>query len=79
MSRIIADEHWASDTLVGVGTGLLYGYFLPKWLHYDRKKRGASAGIIGGASSDPRSPVRAWAPHFKPVDNGGVLGVAALF
>jgi membrane-associated phospholipid phosphatase len=42
--RIMTDDHYASDVLIGVGVGLASGYLLPSWLHYgfanDAKARG---------------------------------------
>lgn len=32
--RIMTDDHYASDVLIGVGVGLASGYLLPSWLHY---------------------------------------------
>lgn len=34
VSRIVSDNHYASDVLVGAGVGAVSGYFIPKWLHY---------------------------------------------
>ena len=36
--RLVADEHWASDVLVGAGMGWLYGYYLPQLLHFHARK-----------------------------------------
>jgi membrane-associated phospholipid phosphatase len=32
--RVMSDNHYASDVLLGVGLGVLSGYALPEWLHY---------------------------------------------
>jgi membrane-associated phospholipid phosphatase len=32
--RIMSDDHYASDVLLGIGLGTLSGYVLPEWLHY---------------------------------------------
>lgn len=32
--RIMSDNHYTSDVLLGVGTGVVAGYLLPEWLHY---------------------------------------------
>jgi membrane-associated phospholipid phosphatase len=32
--RIMSDDHYASDVLLGAGLGVLSGYLLPEWLHY---------------------------------------------
>jgi hypothetical protein len=82
MARIFADEHWASDTIAGIGTGWFFGYVLPQWLHY------------GSAGSKPRSlvgrlmiPGRTvegdhpwlWFPTFSAVDDGGIGAIRAVF
>lgn len=33
--RIVADKHFSTDVLIGASVGLLAGYVMPKWLHYD--------------------------------------------
>jgi hypothetical protein len=64
IGRVAADEHWASDTVVGIGTGWLFGYVMPKWLHY------------GSGGTRPISLVgKGMAPTFNAVGDGGVLGV----
>ncbi|HWO08930.1 MAG TPA: phosphatase PAP2 family protein [Polyangiaceae bacterium] len=32
--RIVSDDHWSTDVLLGVGLGLVSGWGLPEWLHY---------------------------------------------
>lgn len=32
--RIMSDDHYASDVLLGAGVGVIGGYLLPEWLHY---------------------------------------------
>jgi membrane-associated phospholipid phosphatase len=32
--RIMSDDHYASDVLLGTAVGLVSGYVLPEWLHY---------------------------------------------
>lgn len=32
--RIVADDHYATDVLLGMSLGLLSGWALPEWLHY---------------------------------------------
>jgi len=44
--RIAADRHYLSDVLAGATLGLLSGYLLPSWLHYD----------IGGDDPDTGTP-----------------------
>lgn len=40
ISRLAADEHWASDVLIGAGAGWLYGYYLPELLHRCARRDG---------------------------------------
>lgn len=75
-ARIAADEHWASDTAVGIGTGWLFGYVLPKWLHYGSPREGPRSLLRSVLS--PRSGFR-WSPSFQPVADGGTLNVQARF
>ncbi|HVH42139.1 MAG TPA: phosphatase PAP2 family protein [Labilithrix sp.] len=82
MARIGADEHWASDTVIGVGTGWLFGYLVPRWLHYGttRTRPQSLIGrlmIPGRTVAGDRSFL--WAPQFSPSDDGGVLAVRAAF
>ncbi|MES1182649.1 MAG: hypothetical protein ABUL60_02480, partial [Myxococcales bacterium] len=36
VSRIVSDRHYATDVLVGFGTGFGIGYAVPVLLHYSR-------------------------------------------
>src|SRR6185369_8196968 len=74
MGRVVADEHWTSDTLIGIGTGVFFGYYLPKWLHYDHRLTSRPA-----ESQSRPTLVQAWGPRLTPVDDGAVVGVSALF
>ena len=68
--RIVADEHWASDVLVGAGMGWLYGYYLPQLLHFHTKTAHASRS----GSSDFN-----WMPMLTGTTDSGVLGVLGTF
>jgi hypothetical protein len=81
-TRIAADEHWLSDTIIGVGTGWLFGYFMPKWLHYGTatsrpKSLISSLAIPGRAIGNDRDVLLA--PVFTPSYDGGTLGIRAVF
>jgi hypothetical protein len=69
-----SDEHWASDTVVGIGTGWLFGYMMPKWLHYGSggSRPYSLVGRIAPASA--RDGI-VWGPMFNAVGDGGVIGV----
>ena len=34
LTRVIADKHYLSDTVVGAGIGLVSGYLIPRWINY---------------------------------------------
>jgi membrane-associated phospholipid phosphatase len=45
--RIMSDNHYSTDVLLGVGVGLLSGYALPEWLHYrSSTDDGAPRGLL---------------------------------
>ena len=73
LGRMTSDEHWASDTMLGVGTGWLFGYVMPKWLHYGWNGSKPSS-IIGRLTPSSRDGV-VWGPMFNAVGDGGVVGV----
>jgi len=65
--RLPADEHWASDVILGAGLGFVYGYFLPKVLHFQSHR------LLGKAASTLR-------PTLLPSEGGGgVLTVGGPF
>jgi membrane-associated phospholipid phosphatase len=81
-TRIASDEHWLSDTMIGVGTGWLFGYFVPKWLHYGSatsrpKSLVGRLAIPGRAIGNDRDVL--WAPVFAPSYDGGTVGIRAVF
>jgi len=71
VSRVVADEHWASDVLIGAGAGFAYGYFLPKLLHFHTKKI-VESRKNGGSRVD-------WLPTFTGNGNSGMGGVMGTF
>ncbi len=70
--RIVADEHWSSDVLFGAGLGFVYGYFIPKLLHFHAKKLVARPD--GGHASS-----FTWLPTFAGTPEGGTAGVMGTF
>ncbi len=50
--RIMSDNHYTSDVLLGVGLGLVSGWVLPEWLHY------------GGGEGEKKTG--SWLPTYHP-------------
>lgn len=69
--RLVADEHWASDVLVGAGLGWIYGYYLPRLLHFHAAKMTKSSG--------GRRPDVTWLPTLTGTAESGMLGVMGTF
>lgn len=69
--RIVADDHWASDVLLGWSVGAVSGYVLPSLLHY------------GLGSGRPVGQVHAgtlvMTPAFVPYQGGAGLGAIGVF
>jgi membrane-associated phospholipid phosphatase len=72
--RLVSDNHYASDVLLGAGLGIASGYLLPEWLHYTSE--GGSNGS-GGLLPTFRSSDSRWlavlAPHVGPDYTGVIL------
>lgn len=59
--RIMTDDHYASDVLIGAGVGLASGYLLPSWLHY-------------GFANDARArSERSFLPMWRTEHGGAVI------
>ena len=71
--RIVADEHWTSDVMIGAAAGWGFGYFLPKALHFHTKKV-AKKMADGGVSSS-----FTWMPTFAGTTEGATAGIAGTF
>lgn len=70
--RLVADEHWASDVVLGAGLGWVYGYYLPKLLHFHTAKatKSAAAG---------RTRAFTWLPTFMGTTQSASAGVLGTF
>jgi membrane-associated phospholipid phosphatase len=44
-SRLMADRHYASDVIVGMGIGMGIGYAVPVLLHYSRETAGLAVSV----------------------------------
>ena len=71
--RIVADEHWASDVMLGATAGLGFGYVLPKLLHFHTKKLAKKMADSGGSTSVM------WMPTFASTTDGATAGIAGTF
>lgn len=69
--RLVADEHWTSDVLIGAGLGWVYGYYLPRLLHFHTAKM---TKTVGGRRRDVT-----WLPTFTGTTESGMLGVMGTF
>jgi membrane-associated phospholipid phosphatase len=65
--RIVADDHWASDILVGSALGVAFGWGIPTAMH-----------LHGHAPMSGSSGIQL-VPTAMPVHRGGGLGVTGLF
>lgn len=63
--RIMSDDHYASDVLLGMGVGLVSGYLLPEWLHYGSGAGGSDRSASAAASGASRR-TRGWLPVYRP-------------
>jgi membrane-associated phospholipid phosphatase len=69
--RVVYDEHWASDVVVGWADGVLSGYLLPSLLHF---------GFGGGRPvGELRSGSLDMVPTLLPRPDGTELGVVGVF
>ncbi|HEY8086940.1 MAG TPA: phosphatase PAP2 family protein [Polyangiaceae bacterium] len=69
--RLVYDEHWASDVMVGWATGVLSGYVLPSVMHFGF----GSGRPIGEVHSGTLHLV----PTILPAPGGSELGVVGVF
>jgi len=54
-SRLMADRHYASDVIVGMGVGFGIGYAVPVLLHYSREAAGVAVSVQPSALGDGAS------------------------
>jgi membrane-associated phospholipid phosphatase len=54
-SRLLADRHYASDVLVGMGVGFAFGYAVPALLHYRRRAAEVIVAVQPDAQGDGAS------------------------
>jgi membrane-associated phospholipid phosphatase len=76
--RVMSDRHYASDSLLGVGVGLVSGWGLPEWLHYsagDSSEKGEarrSGGLL------PTFGGEGWSALVAPQIGEGTLGLTLI-
>lgn len=54
-SRLMADRHYASDVVVGMGVGFSIGYAVPVLLHYSRSTAGVTVSVQPSALGEGAS------------------------
>jgi membrane-associated phospholipid phosphatase len=75
--RLMSDNHYATDVLLGVGVGLVSGYALPEWLHYAGSSEGQRQGPSGFLPTY-RSPGSTFMALLAPQVSAGYAGVTLL-
>jgi membrane-associated phospholipid phosphatase len=71
--RIVADEHWTSDVMLGAAVGWGFGYYLPKLLHFHTKY------IVRKHLQDGKPSAVTWMPTFAGTADGATAGIAGQF
>jgi hypothetical protein len=75
--RILSDDHYASDVLLGMGLGLASGWGVPEWLHYGAGN-GSGEGERRSGSLLPTFVGGGWSALIAPQIGGGTLGLTLL-
>lgn len=73
--RVMSDDHYASDVLLGVGVGLASGWLLPEWLHYGG---GAEPGASRSGGLWPTIGGQGWRALVAPQFDAGAIGLALI-
>ncbi len=71
--RIVADEHWASDVMLGAAVGWGFGYYLPKLLHFHTKY------LVRKNLKDGKPAAFTWMPTFAGTTEGATAGIGGTF
>ena len=75
--RVMSDNHYASDVLLGVGVGLVSGWVLPEWLHYGGGGEGTGEARRSGGLL-PTFGGEGWRALVAPQFSGGALGLTLI-
>ncbi|MDB4946478.1 MAG: hypothetical protein JWP97_6012 [Labilithrix sp.] len=70
--RGMSDNHWASDVVLGAGTGVFAGYVVPTLLHYGRAT-GRRHALLPSFSLPRVGVMGVVAPTFGPQEAGAAL------
>jgi membrane-associated phospholipid phosphatase len=71
--RVMSDNHYASDALLGIGVGLVTGWGLPEWLHY-----GAGDGEGHRSGLLPTFAGGGWTALVAPQIGEGAFGLTLI-
>ena len=75
--RVVSDNHWASDVIIGAGVGLFAGYGLPVLLHYGRSRTAKRTSFLPTFSIPKAGAYGVVAPTVGP--NEGGLSLTGTF
>lgn len=76
--RVMSDRHYASDSLLGVGIGLVSGWGLPEWLHYGAAQGGSAGQPSRAGALLPTFGGEGWSALIAPQIGEGTLGLALI-
>jgi membrane-associated phospholipid phosphatase len=76
--RVMSDDHYASDVLLGIGLGLASGWGLPEWLHYNAGDDAADAEGHRSGGLLPTFGGDGWSALIAPQIGEGTLGLTLI-
>jgi membrane-associated phospholipid phosphatase len=68
--RVVSDNHWASDVILGAGVGVFAGYALPVLLHYGRSRTARRTSLLPSFSIPKAGAYGVVAPTVGPNEGG---------
>ena len=76
--RVMSDRHYASDSLLGIGLGLVSGWGLPEWLHYGAGDGASESGERRSGALLPTFGGEGWSALIAPQIGEGTLGLTLI-